>query len=63
MQNPPLKGQKLFSKNQPLPQPLTFHLACPSSGFLGSRLRNSWDFRGLLVDPKGDPQEPLREAA
>ena len=29
----------------------------------GSRLRNSWVFCGLLVDPKGDPQEPLREAA
>jgi len=26
-------------------------------------MRNSWVFFGLLVDPKGDPQEPLREAA
>jgi hypothetical protein len=26
-------------------------------------MRNSWVFHGLLVDPKGDPQEPLREAA
>jgi len=26
-------------------------------------MRNPWVFYGLLVDPKGDPQEPLREAA
>jgi len=26
-------------------------------------MRNSWVFFGLLVDPKGDPQEGLREAA
>jgi len=31
--------------------------------FLAPRLRNPWVFYGLLVDPKGDPQEPLREAA
>jgi len=35
----------------------------PPSDLLGAHLRNSWVFHGLLVDPKGDPQEPLREAA
>jgi hypothetical protein len=35
----------------------------PPSDILGARMRNSWVFFGLLVDPKGDPQEPLREAA
>jgi hypothetical protein len=54
---------KMLAKNPRPPQPLTFAPGFSPWDFLGARMRNPWVFHGLLVDPKGDPQEPLREAA
>jgi len=62
--NPPLNAQKILAKNRCLESIFDFWpCLAPPSDILGARMRNSWVFFGLLVDPKGDPQEPLREAA